>query len=484
MTEVQQPANQRMHRRGAGAFMTAIAVGQFCALIRYVVLARILGPQELGWAVIIVLVGQFFDSITESGGDRFLIQHPRGGTPEAQRMVQLASLTRGVTIALILFALARPIADFMQAPDVEFGLRMLALVPLLNGLVHTDLRRVQRDHDFRIEGRAMLLAEVVSLSVTIASAFLTQSYIAIVFGLIARALTTLIVSHLMARRGYAARFSSEFGAALLYFGLPLMLNGTLLFFGSQGDRLIISRFLGPHELGRYSAAMLLIFYPSQILARYISGLYLPQIVRSNPARKAIADELGGVVTLVGGLATVGFAIVAPFALPLLFGKDFSQSAMIVALIGALNIARFIKLWPTTALLAEGASRKVLVTNICRLISFPLAAAGSLLHPSLQTILLAFIIGDLISILVSLRLAAKPLGIGNRMIAERILIFLGSGLIAVGWGYAVESRNASCIAAASVLAAAFAALLCWREGKSALALLHAIFPHVRLWSRQT
>jgi hypothetical protein len=184
------------------------------------------------------------------------------------------------------------------------------------------------------------------------------------------------------------------------------------------------------------------------------------------------------------LATIGFAIVAPFALPILFGDDFSQSIVMVALIGALTIARFIKLWPTTMLLAEGSSRGVLATNIIRLISFPLAAAGSLVEPSLQIILLAFIAGDLISILAGLWLAAKPLSLDNRMIGKRILMYLGSGMIAVVWGYAVESQNPLSIAMASVLAAAFAIFLCWREGKSALALLHAIFPHVRLWSQRT
>src|SRR5690606_19400207 len=149
---------------------------------------------------IIVLIGQFFDAITDSGGDRFLIQHPRGGEPKAQHLVQLSAMARGIVIAVLLLALAGPIAALMKTPNVEFGLRLLALAPLLNGFVHYDLLRVQRDHDFRIEGRVMLVAEVASLAVTTAAAILTHCYIAIVFGLIARALVTTTVSHLLAMR--------------------------------------------------------------------------------------------------------------------------------------------------------------------------------------------------------------------------------------------------------------------------------------------
>lgn len=474
MAELQRPITTAAQRQGNRSFVVAIAVSQACALLRYVVLARMLGPHELGLAVMIVLVGQFFDSVTDSGSDRFLIQHPDGAEPRSQALVQLVLLGRGVIVALLLVLFARPIAIFLDVPSIEDGLRLLALVPLISGFVHLDLRRVQRDHDFRIEGRAMLFAELFSLTATATVAILTHSHVAIVFGLIVRMITLAVVSHLMASRRFSARYAPEHARDFMLFGLPLMINGLLLFFGSQGDRVVVGRLLGPEELGRYSAAMLLIFYPIMLVQRYITGTYLPQLTRANADRSVNADQLGGIVTILGALATLGFVIAAPIAMPLLFGGKFTQSLLVIALIGALNSARFIKLWPTNMLLAEGRSQAVLLTNVIRLAAFPMAIVGVMWNASLETIVLAFLAGELISILAGLWLSSGPLGVRFSSSGERIAVFAFSAFIAAVGGSAVQRQDWLWLAAAVAGAIALMALFWWRERGASRSLLGIVF----------
>src|SRR3546814_5335760 len=79
-------------RRGTKALLVASGVAQICALARYTILARLLGPEQLGLAAILILTAQFFDSVTDSGSDRFLVQDSAGSAPALLRLTHLVSL--------------------------------------------------------------------------------------------------------------------------------------------------------------------------------------------------------------------------------------------------------------------------------------------------------------------------------------------------------------------------------------------------------
>ena len=57
-------------RQGARAYFAANILSQLFALLRYVVLARLLGPYELGLAATLVLTAAFFEVVSDTGSDR------------------------------------------------------------------------------------------------------------------------------------------------------------------------------------------------------------------------------------------------------------------------------------------------------------------------------------------------------------------------------------------------------------------------------
>src|SRR3546814_18972505 len=86
-------------------------------------------------------------------------------------------------------------ARLSGAPQLAPEIAVLAIAHLIMGLANWDYRRQQRDSDFRAEGRIVLVAEVVSLIATATAAILLRDFTAILYGLIARAAVTVIVSH-------------------------------------------------------------------------------------------------------------------------------------------------------------------------------------------------------------------------------------------------------------------------------------------------
>lgn len=441
---------------GKKAYFAALGFAQFCALLRYAILARILGPEQLGLVAIIVLAAQLFDSITEAGSDRFLIQDRDGDSITALRLIHLVAAVRGMAIAIALFILARPIAHFSGAPEVAPALQLLGLVPLIAGFTNFDFRAAQRDHDFRAEGWTLSVSEGASLLATVAAAYWVRDFTAILYGLTARSAALAIVSHLTATRHYGWGYSRDHARRLLKFGAPLMLNGLMLFAATQSDRIIISRSLGLAELGRYTALVLLIYYPVGMIMRFIAGIYLPKCAAAlgEPGGlKRVAHRLASVTFLISCTLAVGFTLVTPFLLPHIYRPDFAQPVLTVGLVGLQQVMRLIKVAPTTVALSLGATNIVLVNNMARMLAVPAALAGLAVIGGLNGIVSGLIVGEAIAMIVATTLTNRAAGWGTWSGMGRYALFAGLAVALLGAAFAFDTgmvRTASVAIVATIV----------------------------------
>ena len=460
-------------RRGAGLFFAASGLSQVAALLRYVALARLLGPEQLGLAATLVVTGAFFDMISDTGSDRFLIQDRDGDTSAVQKLVHLVYVGRGLLIAFLLVALANPVAAFYKAPRLADGLMILAVSPLILGFLHLDIRRWQRRQDFRGEAICMMTSEAAGLMATVTAAWITHDFTAILYGLITRSVVMVLVSHLQAERRYVLGYVREHAPRLRRFSAPLILTGLMLFIGSQGDRPIVARTLGFKALGLYSAVLLLVYYPAAVLMNYIHVLYVPMIAArrdDSAGRNDVSDRLGGQTLLLALAMSAGFAVVAPLAVPFLYGARYAEAPVIIALIGILQTTRFLIVWPTTVALGLGRSRTVLASNTARLLAFPGAFAGVWLVGGLPGLVAGFTLGELASIIVALillnRNTERPFWTGF----DRFAAFIVGSAVIIGGAVAYE--RASLIMAGLDAVAAIAVAI-WVAGREAATLRNAV-----------
>jgi O-antigen/teichoic acid export membrane protein len=461
----------------------ATVLAQAVALLRYVVMARLLGPEQLGLAATLVITASFFDLISDTGADRFLIQDRDGDTARVQGLVQLVYVGRGFAIAAGLLLFAWPIARFYRAPELVGGLMILALSPLILGFLHLDVRRTQRGSDFRAEAVMTIAAEVSSLAATMIAAWLTRSFTAILYGLITRAVVMVLVSHLFATRPYRLGYAREHARRLAAFAAPLMLSGILLFVGSQGDRVLVANRLGFAELGHYSAVLLLILYPASAILRYMHVIYLPLAAagRDDEAgRDRVSDLLGGQTQLLALAMSVGFAVVAPPMVTILYGAKFTQSALLIGMIGILQTTRFLINWPNTVALSMGRSRTVLIGNLVRLLAFPSAFLGVALIGGLRGVVAGFIAGELISIAVSLVLLNRNMGKPPIQGFDRFAAFFLASAAIVGWNLAIERRS---VTAEIALLGASLLLAAWIVRRESMAIRHGVDVAGRLLRRR-
>ncbi|RAK66544.1 oligosaccharide flippase family protein [Phenylobacterium kunshanense] len=435
-------------RRGAKLFLVGSLTAQACALLRYTILARLLGPEQLGLVAVLTLATNFFEMISDTGADRFLVQDRDGDKPEVQSLVQLVFALRGLFMAIGLALAAWPIAAWFGEPALIVGLAVLGFAPLIGGLLHLDLRRLQRTNDFRIEGRGMVASELLGLAATLVAAFATRDYTAVLYGLITRSLVLVVVSHIYAERAYRWAWPAEHVRRLRTFAIPLIINGVLLFAASQSDRMMISGLLGLEALGRYTAILLLVLYPSMAISRFVQGIHLPLVAKDplNASRAGPADLLGGQSLLLALGMIIGFAVVAPPVVPLLFGHEFQQAAWLIALIGVLQGGRFLRVWTVTLALGIGQSRIVTANTLARALGIPAAALGYALIGGVAGVVSGFIFGELAALVTGVLLLNRARNKPAAYDFDRIVMFASGSVIVLAltntlerqwtWGLAV------------------------------------------------
>lgn len=477
MSALPEPAARRT---GLFSFAVGSGAAQAAALLRYMVLARLLGPEQLGLAAILILVSQFFEQLTDVGLDRFLVQSKAGNQRSVNAAVHTVLVLRGLAVGVTIALTAPLMVRFFPYPQLQTGLLLLAVAPTINGLAHMDFRRVQRHHAFGAEGRLTTVSELASLVTIIITALVTRSFVAVAYALIARSVAAVIMSHLIARRPYRLGYSRAHAPAMFAFGLPLMLNGVLLFITGQGDRLVIGTQLGATQLGHYSAIVLLIFYPATMLSRLLQSINLPVISATRGdavARRVVIDRVAGQTLLLAIAMAAGFAVLAPVAVPLIYGPRFSLPVFLVAMIGILQSARFVRLWPTTVALATGNSRIVLANSVARLVAFPLAVPLAGLLGGLWGVVLAFTIAEFTAFCVSMAMLhrrglGRPLGDWRRLMLLAI-IFSSIALVVRG-----VSAGDIVLAAAGVTVAVSAMVGVGISERAALASLGGLALRVR------
>lgn len=450
--------------RGTGLFMAASLTSMLCALLRYVLLARVLSPEQLGLAATLVLIQQALESFTDAGADRFIVQDARGDEPSTGAVAQTASVLRGVLVAFLLVVAGGIVWNFSSVPVLGAPLMILAFSPLLFGMMHLDVKRLQRHGDFRPEGLAVIISEAGSLVAIIAALMILGDFRAVLVGLVARSLLLAVVSHLVAERRFALGAEAAHVRRLWAFAWPLLINGVVLFVGAQGDRMLIGAQVGLEALGIYSAAILLIFYPTQVLRKFMTTIKMPLIAGApaGDARRHIYDRFGGETLILAVGMLVGFTLVGGMAILILYGEEYLLPLTTLSLIAILQSLRYLRVWPIVAALAMGRSRTVLIGNIWRMAGVPLAFLAGSAGWGLHGIIVAFTVGEAVAFaVVSLSLNPR-LGFRRFHDGDRLGLFVVVGMGAFLFATAIDTPGRNGLTALFIAMALCVALIAYRE----------------------
>jgi O-antigen/teichoic acid export membrane protein len=340
--------------------------------------------------------------------------------------VHLLQLIKGLTIAGAALLLALPVSRALDPALDPSWFALAALALALRGAANYDFRERQRHGEFLpaliVEGGSSLIAALVAMPLALA----IRDYTVLAWVLILQASVFCALSHVVAAHPFRVGIDRTLLSRCLRYGVPIALNGALMFLALQGDRLIVAVHFSAAELACFALAAQLTLLPALIGARYILALELPRFASLARQPTGLEAYLGSQLRRIAGIALLGVVGLGLFGNPLvelLYGDEYRIAPAVFWLLAATSGLRLIRAVPSTALMALERTRLLFLSNLPRLITLPIAGVAVALGGGLAVVVVIGAIGEALSVafaLVSLT-ASRPqrAGAAGRQLMEGV-----------------------------------------------------------------
>lgn len=435
-------------KRGAVILALGQAAVQASSFARNIILARLISPADFGIAALFAMTLQVIEMLTNVSAETFLVQSEDGDDPALQGTLHSFRAVRGLCSGLGILLLGGTVAKLFGAPQAGWAFSCVGALPLMRGLSHLDITRLQRHMRYapsvKTEAGASWLATIGIAPL----AFWFRDYRAMLFILLGQGFITMALSHVLAERRYSMTWSKAYWCRLIAFGWPLTVNGLLMFGIFQGDRLVVGSapqlFPGSTltlaDLGVYSAAFALAQAPTMMLANSASSLFLPVLSRLQASPEEFRSKYRMIcqsVSFAASLTAALFLTAGHAMVTLVFGSQYRPSPLVVGLIGAMWAVRIVRVAPTIAAIAAGDTKNTMIANGIRSLGIVGMCAAAALGADLAWIPFASFAAEVLALGSNvIRLKGRtPLSVGvhTSPLALGFGCMIGSALIGVRLG---------------------------------------------------
>ena len=316
---------------------------QILSFAIFTILARLLDPSIFGVVALAGIYMALLEIFVTQGFSMALVQRREIDRGHLDTAFWLSIFAASVIVIVTL--LAAPVAaNYLHEPALTLILRSLSLAFLITALNVVPSALLMRDMAFdRLAIRSLsgvIAAGVAGLACAWAGlgvwSLVAQQLIGAVAGTIALWAVTSWRPGLSVSKRHLADLRS--------FSMAIMGNNILWFFSRKSDEAIVGGSLGVAALGAYSVA-------NRLTTIVLDLLNSPAQVVALPALSKIQDDKGRigrslvkgttVMCAIGLPAFTGLLILAPMALPVLFGPKWITA---VPVIQVLCIAGMLRVW--------------------------------------------------------------------------------------------------------------------------------------------
>lgn len=343
------------------------------------ILTRLLFPEAFGLMAIVYVIVAAVRSLSDLGINAAIVQNENGSDPLFLNTAWSLQIIRGLLLTLLIWALAVPMADFYEQPQLVQLLPVIGLSALVEGFNSTRLAEAQRN--LRL-GRVTVLElanQIIGLGTTIVLAVLFKSVWALVFGYLIGITAMTILSHIMLS-GHANRiaFHGPFVRNILSFGTFVFLSTTASFLLTQGDRIILGKLISLENLGFYTIAYFLATVPVVLSQALSSKVVFPLYSRRSPweseTNRQNIFKMRRLITAATLFGLMFFAFIGEPLVKLLYDSRYQDAGPLVSLLAIAHMPLIIvSSYIHLALAAGHSGRFAFITSV-----FAVSQIGSML----------------------------------------------------------------------------------------------------------
>lgn len=305
--------------RGSGWTLAGFGASQVARMASTVILTRLLFPEAYGIMAMATVYMVGLQMFSDIGIRHSIIQNKRGEDPAFLNTAWTMQVVRGFILWFASCAIAYPVARFYEEPVLFPVLCVLGFSAAIKGFQTTAYATANRRLLLgRLTGME-LGTHLLGIIVTIVWAYFHPSVWALAGGGVITALASVVVGFVVLP-SHRHRLMWEKPAAheIVRFGKWIFLATILGYFGNNGDRLLLGKFMTTADFGMYALAWTWVSLAGQVNSmlndRVMLAVYAehqdtdPALMRPKIAKMRLA-KAALILPLIAGMVIFGSDII-------------------------------------------------------------------------------------------------------------------------------------------------------------------------------
>lgn len=404
-------------------FLSGQASEALMPLVRNILMARLLVPEQFGLAVALSVVMVVVEQCMDFGLDRFIVQHEPGREDIRRDTIHTLNIARGFAIALLVAALGPFLARWMEAPEAAWAFVALGLASVFRGFMNLGVKELTRDYVYWVDALTLAGTQVM-WTVLIAGLYLVfGDYRCMLFAILGAQFTAMVTSHLLSPYAWRPRLDPEIARGLIRAGAPLVPNGMMLAAKNLGDRLVAAMVLGLSAMALYSTAVMSALMPRSIIERFLLTVFLPYFVNAglDSARDSgLFDVFALMRSLIAATYGLAYLILGVPAVAFVFGSEYLPAQTLVDAVALTIVTKLMLGLIVAPALAYKQTSLVLVGSTGGLMGFGAGVVAVVLTRDLTAMILGFTLVEFVTLGVIIQVASRRFALRTRGLWAAVL----------------------------------------------------------------
>jgi O-antigen/teichoic acid export membrane protein len=301
-------------------------------LVSTLVLVRLIAPADFGIIALATSFMQTIDGMLTLGTEEAVIREATPGRTFYDTAFTL-NLLRGLSVTILVGALAYPAARFFADPRLGPVLLFVACLPLLDGFSNIGVVDFRRDFAFHKEFAIMVFPKLCGIIAALTAAVLLHSYVAMLAGMGVNRLLRVIMSFVM--HPYRPGLSLKAWRGLAGYSAWTWLLSLAILVRDRSDSLLIGRLMNTASVGFYSVGAEIAALPTTELIEPLGRAAFSGFAAGRQQKTDTGEtflRLIGSAALLTLPAGVGLSLVATPLVALAFGPEWSQAVPVLRIL--------------------------------------------------------------------------------------------------------------------------------------------------------
>ena len=356
-------------RSSIGWTITRFLSDQIFSFVVFVMLARLLARADIGAFAVMAVTAEAFRIIATAGLVQ-TIARKKELSPAFLDTIYRSQQAFSFLSAMLIMALAQPIANWMDAPDIALPLAVMSLgLPISSfGATHMALRL--REFGHRTTALRSVVGGLIGGTCAVAAAFAGLG----LWSLVIQRLVTEILGVVLSRASYDWKPGWQFDFAILRGNL--MLNASLIYvqlaFLATGrvQEMAIGAGIGLAAVGVYRTAWRTVDLIGRGAVQPFTQVAVQTFARVKDDPAELRNAYRWMISRASALsfpALVGCGALAPVAIPIVFGAKWSEAGELAQIFAFMAVPFTLNFFASPSLSVLGASRSLISLSTTQLV---------------------------------------------------------------------------------------------------------------------